>query len=286
MRNLTLSLTLILAVALVTAGSAQGAIVYDLANNAGAYDYGTGAVIETTPGGPRTGIYTPGADFTVKSGYAAISPAGGLRIMDWDPNLALPGSDIVGPFVATHANQTALAMLIENHVANEATGVFRNNNLQAFVFGYKDPMNYYFIEGMNTAALSTPTAGGTAEWRQVKVWQIINGAVQITGAGLQGYGAAISGTDILSLHVDINGNVATITETRTNAAGVPYANLNGVSFTFTAPESLEGRHFGFTTRHNNGNYMDIVSLTVVPEPATMGLLVMGAAGMLARRRRR
>lgn len=149
-----------------------------------------------------------------------------------------------------------------------------------------------FSAGQNYRLLYSPFVPGTGTGTG-RLTLVENGGANLTGtltsAGAITPAAGLTGT--LTLTGTVTGG--TLTLTGTLVSGATTLTVTGTDTTPTA-----GEFFGYRTAVNavlgateagpltSSENVDFDNLAVVPEPATAGLLGLGGAGLLARRRRR
>jgi hypothetical protein len=167
------------------------------------------------------------------------------------------------------------------------------------------------VPGSSTSVGSITLTGGSGSYGAQSTGNIVSGA-QTTGylmvhgfsptsdgeiyaLGVDANGSPATGATLTSIIIDMNaalqladGSTATVT-TVAPAVGAlfPFANIelnlpNGPSPSSASPAILA---YDFSTYTTNGA-ITVTDIGVVPEPASLGMLVLGGFGMLGRRRKK
>ena len=118
-------------------------------------------------------------------------------------------------------------------------------------------------------------------------WLADGSITQTDGAGVQN--TIFSGfvrDDWQTVQIDIDLNADTFDIALSNGVGQPLTSVGaGLGFRSNALSFLDRFTFvNFTTTPISWSYLDNVSVSVIPEPTTLALLLVGAAALSARRR--
>ncbi len=207
------------------------------------------------------------------------------------------GDQGVGP--GTGGDASAAAVISKFVDGSGTYAVTWLDHRDRIIFNYQNANNYYFMEvqdGGNWVQSEGGTENGVSipgYWANNKscfqIGMLVNGHRYIFGSsgdGVNWPGLGGGGKVELSFTWDATANTIAGTLNSWNALGAPLVS-NG-TFSATDPDYFgwNSGKVGFQSSAYNNTYTDFASFEVlVPEPATMTMLVLGGIGALLRRRK-
>ncbi len=262
-----------------------------LALLAALYEWTLFASTFSHPGVIGPNYNTPGTDWTVTSNYIKNSRVDGPATSYLRMGYNNGNDQGVGP----GGGDATTAQVVSNFVSG--SGTYNATFLQhrdIFKFNYQNANNYYMVYVLSYDNYFWSNAGdgfaafGPTNNSPIAIAAVVNGNVHYLANGpLLGPSQGENGGVDLSLAWDAAANTIqlTITMTQDPASGggtlIDHAVVN-----VTDPNLWESGKVGFQSSASSNTALDLASFEVlVPEPATMTMLVLGGIGALLRRRK-
>lgn len=231
------------------------------------------------------------------------APGTGKAIIAWDPSGGGNGSASAETFDTTEARFDVKAYFDTRDLplmSNAAGTTFRGSEFTSYGIGSADAlMNATNISGQTNFAGLRDNGLTGVHWLYEKVGETATGLGDVSEklylVDANDGGDQAAGDWAILATVDLSGVQSGWYDLgiAIDAAGMGVAHFNGQVFNFTTSTAMNGSSFAIGYRENtqigsDGTPDAILrppTFTVIPEPASLGLLAMGA-GLLAARRRK